>query len=550
MTRLRPWLAVALLICQDGPAPSGVAAAGTVELSTERILAHMRALGDDSMEGRGVGSPGGERAARYLEARLAELGLEPAVGDGFRQAVPLHGSTPLRDSRLRVVSAAGVARELTLWDDYVLFDTSARTFLPRPVPLTFVAYGIVAPEFDHNDYQGLEMAGRIAVILTGEPPSDDPFFFDGSAPTVYSDPEMKFRTALSRGARGAILVPSSREGVFTDWQRVLDAFRTEDVTLPYGISGNLDLLLNADRAELLFDGAEHTFAEVEALDRSGALRSFPLRVEVGFSGMFRERDFVAHNVAARLPGSDPLLASEYLLVSAHYDGLGIGLPVGGDAIFNGVIDNASGTAVVLELARVLAAGSPRPRRSILFLFVTGEEKGLLGSRYYRDHPLVPLHRTVAAINVDGISFLAPTDDFVGVGAELSTLGELLQKTLARLDLRLAEIPEPFRAREPLYASDQIAFAQGGVPSILVMEGLSFRGITAAEGLARFVAWGEERYHSPRDDLSQPLDRQAIEQHATVLLELVREVANTFTQPQWLPGTPFNGERLRSLAEGT
>jgi len=549
--QLAGWLAASLLVLP----PAAVSDEGTAVddptpgLSVERILGHLRALGSDAMEGRGTGTPGGERAAAYLETRMAEIGLEPLGDDGgYRQAVPMHGSLPLPESRLTLVDAGGEAHDLELWDDYVPFDTGAQTFQPVQIPLVFVAYGIVAPEYDHNDYQRVEVAGRIAVVLAGEPPSTDDDFFEGAQPTVYSDPEMKFRTALARGARGAILLPSPREVAFVRWDDVLGAFQTEDLDLPYGLTGNLNLLLRFERAPQLFAGARHSFTEVLDLDRRGALGSFPLESRASFTGVFRERDFLAHNLVGRLPGSDPLLRRNAVIVCAHYDHLGVGRPVDGDAIYNGVIDNASGTAVVLELARVLAAAPARPRRSIVFLFLTGEEKGLLGSRYYRDHPAVPLHRTVAAVNVDGISFIDRSGEFVGVGARFSTLGELLGETLASLGLRHGSIPGLFQELDPFYKSDQIAFAQAGIPAILVMEGFGYA--SGATGIRRFVEWGRNRYHTPFDDLEQPIDPEAVEQHATVLLAFVRRVADTFTEPRWLPGAPFLGARLRSLAEGT
>lgn len=517
------------------------------EPSLSRIFAHLRALGADEMEGRGTGARGGERAADYIETTLEELDLEPIAGS-YRQAVPMHSSLPLPSSRLTVHSGHGDEHTLELWKHYVLFDTGAQTYLPQPTPLVFVGYGIVAPEYRHNDYQGLDMAGRIAVFLAGEPVSDDDAFFDGARATFYSDPEMKFRTALSRGARGAILLPSPRGTQFTRWQGVRDAFETEDVTLPYGVAGSLNVLLELHQAELLFQDAETSFGEVLELDRLGDLGSFPLATRVQFHGEFRERDFAAPNLLARLPGSDPLLRDDHVIVSAHYDHLGLGRPVDGDAIYNGVIDNASGAAVTLELARILSNSPERPRRSILFLLVTGEEKGLLGSRYYRDHPVVPLHRTVAALNIDGISFLDTTDEFVGIGSKYSTLGELLEQTLASLDLRHSGVPDPLGFREPFYRSDQLAFAQAGIPSILVMEGLAFRNLGPGEGLRRFIEWSVQRYHTPFDDLEQPLDGKAIEQHAEVLLAYVRTVANTPAEPRWLPGAPWIGERLRTLAE--
>ncbi len=543
------WLGAVLTLAVTISASSAPADDGDLQPSVDEILRHLRILGDDAMEGRGTGTAGGKRAAAYIEEQLTALGLEPLGADGsYRQPIPLHGSLPLPGSRLTLVDSAGDEHSLKLWDDYVLFGSGAQTFLPRPVPMEFVAYGIVAPEYDYNDYQRTEVADRIVVVLAGEPPSNDPDFFDGLRPTVYSDPEMKFRTALARGARGVILIPTPWDGNFIDWQRTLDLFQTEDVALPYGIAGSLDLLLRFERAPKLFVGAESSFAELIKRAGEGTLTSFPLKTQASFEGAFRERDFTADNLIARLPGSDPLLQHDHVVVCAHYDHLGIGRPVNGDAIYNGVVDNASGTAAVLELARVLASTPRRPRRSIIFLFVTGEEKGLLGSRYYVDHPAVPLHRTVAAINVDGLSVLGVSKRFVGIGSRFSTLGELLEETLARRGLERVDIPQLFADRKPFFHSDQLAFAQAGVPAVLVMEGFP-PSRTDAPAMRRFIAWGRDRYHTPFDDLQQPLDRGAIEQHAAVLLAFVDDVADTSTEPRWLPGAPWIAARLRTMAEG-
>ncbi|MDX1384433.1 MAG: M28 family peptidase, partial [Thermoanaerobaculia bacterium] len=506
-----PWPCRTWVLALALAGPSAAVGGELPSLSVDRILEHLRVLGGDEMEGRGTGSPGGRRAARYLEARLTELDLEPMGGGGFRQDVPMHGSRPLRSSRLELVDPQGEHRSLELWDDYIIFDTTPSTLLPQPLPMFFVGYGIVAPEYDHNDYQQIDPQGGIVVFLAGEPPSSDSDYFAGEAPTEHSDPALKFRTALSRGARGALLLPSRREGAFTRWEDVLDAFQSEDVTLPYGVAGSLDLVLREDNAPLLFAGTT-SWREVQRLDGLGELRSFPLAMRMRFDGAFRQRDFTAANLLARLRGSDPILSDEHVIVAAHYDALGVGRPhataaAGSsrnaeDTIYNGVIDNASGTAVTLEIARVLAGAAVAPRRSILFLFVTGEEQGLLGSRYYRDHPVVPLHRTAAAINIDGIAFLDTTRAFVGIGSQYSTLGSLLEETLAPLGLRRGQVPAAFRHREPFYTSDQLAFAQAGIPSILVMESLDFENLEEREGLERFVRWGRERYHTPFDDLER------------------------------------------------
>jgi Zn-dependent M28 family amino/carboxypeptidase len=298
----------------------------------------------------------------------------------------------------------------------------------------------------------------------------------------------------------------------------------------------------------LFCDARWDLDAVHRMERDHTLRSFPLAARVRFRGEFRERDFFGRNVVALLPGGDPKLADTYVLVSAHYDHLGVGPPVEGDRIYNGVVDNALGVAGVLEIARVLAARPEPPARSVVFLFPTAEEEGLLGSLYYLDHPLVPVHRTVANVNVDGLANVDTFADVVGIGAERSTLGETLVRVAARRGLEVSEIP-PLARAEPFNFSDQAAFAEVGVPALLVNEGLHWFRHTPEEALARYAEWGRTRYHQPSDDLAQPLNFEASRQHVDLLADLVWEIANDPEPPRWHPGQPEALAQLRTRAEG-
>jgi len=504
-------------------------------------------LGSDSLEGRGTGSEGAEKAAAYIADQLNSYHLLPVdEQQDYFQQIPMRGSISLKKSDLRIWSD-GKESSLQLARDYLLYKTGAQTFVPNPRALVFVGYGIIAPEFDYNDYQSIDVEGKVAVFLSGEPQSSDPDYFGGETATIHSYPEAKQRIALARGARGSIMIPNPREEFGRDWSFWINEFSFEHVTLAYSAAGNLCILMNPAAARRLFDRARYSLEQVFELDRKGRIRSFPLPSQISFQGHFRQREFLSSNVVGLLEGVDPLQKDRYLIISAHYDHLGRGPSIQGDSIYNGVTDNASGVAAALEIARVWSGGEP-PRRSVIFLFTVGEEKGLLGARYYVDHPLVPLHRTVANINIDGLALFDMFDDVVGVGSELSTLGEQLEEFIRRRGLRPAQIPAAFTRTEAFTRSDQQAFAEAGVPALLIMEGLSWRHFTPEEALRRFFEWGRKIYHSPFDDLSQPLNFEAALQHCNLILDFCQWLANSSFQPEWHPGSPYIHARLQSIAE--
>jgi hypothetical protein len=516
-------------------------------ISPANLQKHVAFLGSDSLEGRGTGTRGGELAARYLADELAKLRLIP-IGDdsSYFQNIPMHGSRPLPNSMFTVV-AAGKEHHFELGKDYVLYNSGAQTFVPRPAPLVFVGYGIIAPEFDYNDYQALDVEGKIVVFLSGEPPSSDVNYFDGSRPTAYSFPEVKQRIAISRGARGSIMIPNPREEAGRDWRYWRQQFAFEDVTLLYNVTANLSILMTPAAAQKLFEEAPISLERVYEMDATNNIRSFSLKTSASFRGHFQQRDFVAANVIGILDGADPRLKDSYLIVSAHYDHLGIGPAVQGDSIYNGVFDNAIGVAAVLEMARIMSQGSA-PRRSVIFLFLTGEEKGLLGATYYVDHPVAPLHQTIANINVDGVALFDTFNDVVGVGGEFSTLSDGLQQIAGALQIRVSTIPPVFAGSAAFTRSDQIVFARAGIPAILLMEGSDYRHTSRPAGVKRMIEWGERVYHSPFDDLQQPMNFAAAQQHVGILLALCRSLANNIIAPEWKSGAPFINARLRSIAE--
>jgi len=443
--------------------------------------------------------------------------------------------------------AGDTEHHFELGKDYVLYNSGAQTFVPRPVPLVFVGYGIIAPEFDYNDYQALDVEGKIVVLLSGEPPSSDANYFDGSRPTAYSYPEVKQRLATSRGARGSIMIPNPREETGRDWRYWRQQFAFEDVTLLYNVTANLSVLMAPAAAEKLFDDAPVSLEQVYEMDETNNIRSFSLKAAASFRGNFQQRDFVAANVIGMIEGVDPQLKDSYAIISAHYDHLGIGPAVEGDSIYNGVFDNAIGVAAVLEIARAFSL-SATPKRSVIFLFLTGEEKGLLGATYYVDHPVAPLHKTVANVNVDGVALFDTFNDIGGVGGEFSTLSDALQQTVSDLRIRVSTIPPVFAGSGSFTRSDQIVFARAGIPAILLMEGSDYRHTSRPEGVKRMIEWGEHIYHSPFDDLQQPMNFVAAQQHVEILLAFCRLLAESASAPEWKTGAPFINARLRSIAE--
>jgi len=507
-------------------------------VSAERLRQHVTVLGSDAFAGRAAGTRGGALTEAYVAGQLAASGVAGLAKDGgYLQAVPMHGSVPLPESELLLISPCH-SGALSLGDEYLLFTSGDATLLPQPVEVVFAGHGVVAPEWGQDDYAGLSVRGKVVAVLAGEPERRARRGAGGEGPSLYASPETKRRIALSRGAVGLLVIPSLREPTWRDWAARQREFAFEHVVLPYGVTQSFAALLHRRAAERLLCGARYSLTQLDEMDGDGRLPAFATRAQVRFRGVFAERDFVAHNVAGVVRGSDPQLANTFVLVTAHHDHLGEGPPINGDGIYNGVVDNAMGVAAVLEVMRVLAASPVKPRRSVAAVFFTGEEKGLLGSSYYVDHPLAPLHATVAAVNVDGLATFDTFNDIVVLGGEWSTLGAMAARVAAALGLELSQ-PPPAYARPDLYAlSDQIALARGGIPTVLINEGFRVRHRRPEEALAHAVAWGQTRYHTPFDDLSQPITWEAAVQHTEVILALVRAVADEATAPAWLPGSPF------------
>ncbi len=548
MIRLISLILLTIIQVSDQKSPPVKELVGLI--SIDSLKKHISYLGNDSLAGRGTGTIGGHLAAEYIAKHLKKYNILP-LGDNqsYYQKIPMHGSQPLPLSQLRLYSTDNSHEQFRLGEHYLLYKTGAQTFVPNPTPLVFVGYGIIAPEFDYNDYQRVDVQSKIVVFLSGEPFSRDSAYFSGENPTIYSLPESKQRLAISRGAMGSILIPiSSESNTKINWDKWKREFSFEDITLAYRVTGHLSVVLHPNIAFKLFEDALFSFNDVLAMNKNNAVQSFPLARCISFRGKFKERDFTDKNVVGLLEGRDPDLKDSYLLISSHYDHLGIGPPIKGDSIYNGVFDNAAGVSAQLELARIFAQLPKKPRRSIIFLFLTGEEKGLLGSTYYTDHPLVPLYRTIANINIDGLAMFDTFYDIIGIGIEFSTLEEYLQQTADYLDLKISPLPSPFGLNESFAHSDQISFANAGIPSMLISEGLNLQNYTYEEAFQKVINWQDDFYHTPFDDLNQTINYQAARQHTQVLLTTCFLIANSVNTPQWHGNVKYYNIRLQTIAE--
>ncbi len=541
MSRFTPGLfAVSIALSAACAGGDAVKPAETLGIEAVRIEEHMRFLASDELDGRETGTPGYQRAAEYVSGKLAELGLEPAASDGsFYQAIPLVSGTLLTDSSELTLIRNGTENALEIQEDFVLAPDLLRQSVELTAPLAYVGFGVQAPELDHDDYAGLDVRGKIVVMLEGAPAR-----FPNEERAFYSDHDLKARTAIEHGAVGivATMLPSDRlnhawDAVVSDFgmsfMRWLDADG-----VPRGVYPDLYIgaLLSRKGEAKLFEGQLKTLEELFVVAGSGQSASFDLSGELRVFGVTGHESVRSSNVIARLPGSDPELAAEHVVVTAHLDHVGsIPVEAGKDGIHNGAYDNASGVAVMLEVAGALAADPPR--RSVLFLAVTGKEKGLLGSDYFTEHPSIELDRLVANINLDMAMMLHPLHDVVAFGAGRSTLESAVARTAKELGIRVS--PDPVPELALFIRSDQFSFVKKGIPSTFL-----FSGFDAGEkdGRAQLMDWMANVHQTPRDDMDQAFDFEAAADLARVTMLVVTDVANAEERPRWNAGD-FFGERF-------
>jgi hypothetical protein len=515
MRRLR-WAGVLLAV---------IALAGDAPTDGQRWWSHITFLADDKLEGRNTGSDGYRKAAAYVQSEFERAGLRPGGTDGYFQPVKFNSRQIVESDSSLTLLRDGKAEPLTLGDDALI---SLRVNPAKAVeaPLVFVGYGLTVPEMKYDDFAGLDVRGKIAVYVSGGPSS-----IPGPLSSHYQSAAERGKFLARAGVIGTCAI-SNPIAMDVPWSRTaLSRFQVA-MSLDYpdldeSFGQKLGVTINPAHLDKWLAGSGHSAEEILALAKERkALPHFPLAAELRAEVEVKRSKVESPNVVAVLPGSDPQLKDQYVVLSAHLDHLGIGEPINGDKIYNGAMDDASGVATLLDIAEQLHAAKPKLRRSLLFVIVAGEEKGLLGSKYYATHPTVKPERMVADLNVDMFLPLFPLHILTVFGLDESDLGKQVRAVADPLGIRIQPDQEP--QRNLFIRSDQYNFIRRGVPSLAFKVG--YEKGSPEEATAK--QWLKERYHAPSDDLQQPVDLKAAADFNTVLLRLAEAVANQDARPTW------------------
>jgi Zn-dependent M28 family amino/carboxypeptidase len=528
------------------------------DVDTDAVLAHTKTLSSDEFEGRGPGSKGEELTVAYLTDQFKTIGLKPGNTDGtYIQKVPLVGITaapaPL------VFKKGNETKQLTWKDDVVAWTKHvANSATLENSELVFVGYGVVAPEFNWNDYKDVDVKGKTLVMLINDPPVPDPAnpseldpkTFGGRAMTYYGRWTYKYEIGAEKGAAGVLIIHETGPAGYPFG--VLQSSNTGEqfdlVTPDKNMSRvAIEGWITTDQGRnLLKMGGQ----DLDELKQQAATRDFkpvPLGVQASMTIKNTLRTIDSKNVVAKLEGRDPALKDEYVIYSAHWDHLGIGPAVNGDRIYNGALDNASGTGGLLEIARSFTKLPAPPKRSILFLAVTAEEKGLLGSKYYSLTPIYPLAKTAANINMDEINVHGRTKDITLVGYGASDLDDYVKDAAGEQGRIIRPDPEPEKGF--YYRSDHFNFAKQGVPALDPDDGSDFVG--KPPGFAQKVrdAYNEHDYHQPSDVVKPDWDLSGAREDLKVFFAVGYRVADADKLPEWKPGNEFKAKREAMLKNG-
>jgi hypothetical protein len=514
----------------------------------EAIRAEMSFLADDLLEGRGTGTRGHEIAAKFIASEFEAMGLEPAGDNGtYFQSVPLRAIEPDQVRTTLSLWREGKEQVLVFGRDFISLGDPGRTEVSVKAPVVYAGFGVTAPEQSYDDYAGIDAKGKIVAVVSGAPPQLEP-----TMRAHYSSGAMKAMNAAAHGAVGAIMLDSpAGEQIYPFKERVSDlsfpGMRWLDAKgQPNGYFPELRgaVFLSMEATASVLQGSGKSPEEIFAAAKEGKPSSMALPVAAKMEIVSKFRELRSPNVVARVPGSDPKLRDEYVVYTAHLDHLGIGQPVNGDTIYNGALDNASGSACLLEISRAYSKMQPRPRRSILFVSVTAEEAGLLGSDYFAHYPTVAKDLLIANINIDGnLALLWPIEDVIARGSEHSTLGLTVREAAARLSLDVS--PDPFPELVLFIRSDQYSFVKQGIPSVFPSAGTksSDPNIKPQQIITK---WRQTTYHKPQDDMNQPFDFASGAKYARYNFLLGYLIAQKTEKPAWNAGD-FFGEHYGKMA---
>jgi len=490
-----------------------------------RWWAHVQALANDGMEGRNTGSAGHRRAAEYVSDQFGKAGLEPAGSGGYIQPVAFKTRRIVEAQSSIALSRNGRSESLVLGEDANI-SLRVEPSASIEAPLVFVGYGLNIPERGINNLAGLDLKGAVVVYISSTPRS-----LPGPLQAHFGSALERWKMYKAAGAVGTVSIANPKT-MDIPWERstlarLQPAMSLADASLQDGAGQKIAITMNPAHADKLLTGSGHTFSEILALvDTGKEVPRFPLTARLKVTTKVEHSEIQSQNVAGIWRGSDPNRRDEYVVLSAHLDHLGAGEPINGDRIYNGAMDNASGIAAILEVARSLHDSGTRPARSILFLAVTGEEKGELGSRYFAAHPTVARSSIVTNINTDMFLPLFPLKILMVLGLDESDLGQDVRVVAKELGLTVQADPEPQRNR--FVRSDQYSFIKIGIPALAMKVG--YEPKTREASIA--AKWTAERYHAPSDDLNQPVDLSAAEKYVDVVRNLAVRIANRTDKPKW------------------
>jgi hypothetical protein len=502
------------------------------EARGKRWWAHVQFLANDKLEGRDVGSAGFEKAADYVADQFAGAGLKPAGVKAYRQPVDFV-ATQLDEENSSLELVRDKKAEPVIFGESGFLTVNQDTARTVDAAAVFVGYGLAVPELHYDDFAGIDLKGKIAVYMSGGP-ADMP----GPLKAHYQSAEERRKVLRKAGAIGVASIQNPK-AVEVPWQRTAGARFEPRMELKLGPGAVRDpgyafsMVINPERTEKFFAGSGHTFQEiVEAANANKPLPHFALAVR--FRGHIGKKlsQVRSENVGGVLPGNDPALAKEYVVVSAHLDHVGIGAEVNGDRIYNGAMDDASGIASLIEIARMFKESGTKPKRSVLFLAVTAEEKGLLGSKYFAEHPTVDARAIAADFNMDMFLPLFPLKYLEVQGLDESSLGDDIRAVCqaSNVEVQADKMPENNR----FIRSDQYSFIRKGVPSLA----FKFGWVPGSPEEKIFKDWYNDRYHGPADDTKQPVDLEGAARFNAILQTLALRVANAPQRPQWKPDSFF------------
>jgi len=517
---------------------------GASAITEDAFRAHVEFLSDDLLEGRGTGSHGIRIGGKYVATQFEMNGVEPGGENGtYFQTVPLVeyvATTPVRFEYVR----SGRRVALRYFDDFVVNTGRAESRVIENSEIVFVGYGIDAPEQNWNDYKDIDVTGKVLLMLVNDPPSDDPEMFGGKAMTYYGRWTYKYEVGGLKGAAGVMLIHMTDKAGYP-WQVVQSSWSGEMYMLKpkpgAPPKSRFEGWISLEKSKQLFEIAGLNINEMIEKAGTGDFQPVPLGVNLNIDLKSRVQDVVCQNVVGLIPGK---ISDEYVVYTSHIDHFGIGNPVDGDNIYNGALDNATGTGGLIEIGKAFKNLPEPPERSIVLIAVTGEEKGLLGSTYYAQNPTFPVNRIIANVNIDALTKFGRFKNLVLLGGDRTSLGEVCEQLAADHGLYMS--PDTAPEKGFYFRSDQLSFARVGVPAVFLNSGNDFEGRPEGWGKEQSDDFTTNHYHQPSDEYDEDWNMEGIVQLTRLAFKLGYRIAALPEWPTWNKGEAFRAIREESL----